>query len=59
MNRLYNKGAIPKTMNKVSQFEDHGGNFYSDKTVHFYNMGFLPKYSSIVNTQNNLAKTKE
>ena len=55
MNRSYNKETIPKTMKKVSNFEDHGENFYSDKKVHFYNMGFLPKYSLIVTLQFNRA----
>ena len=48
MNWAFIKVAIPKTMKIVSNFEDHGENFYSDKTVHFYNIGFLQKYSLIV-----------
>jgi hypothetical protein len=48
MKRAYNKEARPKIANKVSNLEDHAENFYSDKTVHFYNMGFQTTYSSIV-----------
>ncbi len=48
MNRAYNKGARPKTVKKVSNFEDHTNNFYSEKTVNFYNMGFHATYSTIV-----------
>ena len=44
MNRAY-KGSRAKTVKKVSNFEDHAENFYSDKTVHFYNMGFHAIYS--------------
>ena len=51
MNRAYNKGASPKTVKKVSNFEDITNNFYSDKTVHFYNMGFNATYSTIVTLQ--------
>ena len=47
MNRAYNKGTRPKKVKKVSNFEDHTENFYSDKTVNFYNMGFHGIYSLI------------
>jgi hypothetical protein len=40
MKRTYNKGVKLKIKKKVSNFEDHAENFYSDETVHFYNMGF-------------------
>jgi hypothetical protein len=53
MNRTYNKGERPKTVKKVSNFEDHTENFYSDKTVHFYNMRFHATYSAIVTLQCN------
>jgi len=33
---------------KVSNFEDHTKNFYSDKTVHSYNTGFHATYALIV-----------
>ena len=55
MNRTCNKGARPKFPKKVSNFEDHAENFYSDKTVHFYNMGFHAIYSIIVTLQRNRA----
>ena len=55
MNRTYNKGARPKMTKKVSNFEDHAENFYSDKTVHFYNMGFHAIYSILVTLQCNRA----
>ena len=51
MKRAYNKGARPKIKKKVSNFEDHAENFYSDKTVHFYNMGFHEIYSTIITRQ--------
>ena len=35
----------------VSNFEDHAEKFYSDKKVHFYNMGFRATYSLIVTLQ--------
>jgi hypothetical protein len=50
INRAY-KRARPKTVKKVSNFEDHTNNFYSDKTVHFYNMGFHSTYSTVVTLQ--------
>ena len=40
MNRAYNKGTRPKNVKKVSNFEDHTYNFYSDKTLYSYNMRF-------------------
>jgi hypothetical protein len=55
MNRAYNKEARPKNVKKVSNFEDHTKNFYSDKTVHFYNMGFHAIYSKLVTLQCNRA----
>ncbi len=55
MNRAYNKGARPKNVKKVSNFLDHTKNFYSDKTVYLYNMGFRAIYSSIVTLQCNRA----
>jgi hypothetical protein len=55
MNRVYNKGARPKIVKKVSNFEDYTNNFYSDKTVYFYNMGFHATYSTIVTLQCNRA----
>ena len=51
MNRTCKKGARPKFPKKVSNFEDHAENFYSYKTVHFYNMGFHAIYSIIVTLQ--------
>jgi hypothetical protein len=51
MNQAYNKGAIPKNVKKVSNFQDHTKNFYSDKTVHFYNKGFHAIYSKILTLQ--------
>jgi hypothetical protein len=39
MNWAYNKGERPKIPKKVSNFEDHTENFYSDKAVHFFKMG--------------------
>jgi hypothetical protein len=55
MNRAYNKGERPKTAKQVSNFEDHTGNFYTDKTVHFYNMGFHEIYSTKVTLQRDRA----
>jgi heme exporter protein D len=55
MKRAYNKGAKPKIKKKVSNFEDHAENFYSDKTVHFYNMGSHGIYFIIVTLQLNRA----
>jgi hypothetical protein len=55
MNRAYNKGARLKIAKKVSNFEDRAENFYSDKTVHFYNMKFHATYSAIVTLQCNRA----
>jgi hypothetical protein len=45
---------------KVSNFEDHAENFYSDKTVHlgtvhFFNMGLHETYSVIDTLQRNRA----
>ena len=40
MKRTYKKGAGHKIAKKVSSFEDHAENFYSDKAVHFFNMEF-------------------
>jgi hypothetical protein len=51
MNRAHKMGARPKIAKKVSNFEDHAENFYSKKTVHFYNMGFRATYSIIVTLQ--------
>ena len=51
MNRAFNKGDRPKISNKVSNFEDHAENFYSDKKVHFYNMRYRATYSIIVYLQ--------
>jgi hypothetical protein len=51
MNRTCNKGARPKNVKKVSNFEDHTNNFYSDKTIHSYNIRFHAKYSFIVTLQ--------
>ena len=48
MNRTYNKGARPKMTKKGSNFEDHAENFYSDKTVNFFNMRFHAIYSLLV-----------
>jgi hypothetical protein len=45
MNRTYNKEARLKIAKKVSNFENRAENFYSDKTAHFYNMGFHAIYS--------------
>jgi hypothetical protein len=47
MNRTYNKGVRPKIAKKVSNFEDHAENFYSDKMFHFYNMVFRATYSTV------------
>ena len=55
MKRAYNKGEKPKIAKKVSNFEDHAENFYSDKTVHFYNIGFHATYSAIATLQCNRA----
>ncbi len=55
MNRAYIKGDRPKNGKKVSNFEDHTENFYSNKTVHFYNMGCHAIYSIIVTLQRNIA----
>jgi hypothetical protein len=53
MNRAYNKWARLKIAKKVSNFEDHAENFYSNKTFRFYNMGFHSIYSKIVTLQRN------
>ncbi len=45
---MYDEGARLIIAKKLSNFEDHTGNFYSYKTVHFYNMGFHAIYSIIV-----------
>ena len=55
MKRAYNKGARPKIAKKVSNFEDHAENFYSNKTFRFYNMGFHSIYSKIVTLQRDIA----
>jgi hypothetical protein len=55
MNRAYNIGERLKTVKKVSNFEDHAENFYSDKPVHFYNMRFHAAYSAIDTLQRNRA----
>jgi hypothetical protein len=55
MNQTYNKGARPKMTKIVSNFEDHAEKFYSDKRVHFYNMGFRATYAIIVTLQCNRA----
>ena len=55
MDRAYNKGARPKMTKKVLNFEDHAENFYSDKTVHFFNVGFHEMYSTIVTLQRDRA----
>jgi hypothetical protein len=55
MNRAYNKREKPKIVKKVSNFEDQTEKFYSDKTVHFYNIGFHTTYSAIVTLQRNKA----
>jgi hypothetical protein len=55
MKWVYNKGARPKIRKKVSNFEDHAENFYSDKAVHFYNMGFHAIYFIKVTLQRNRA----
>jgi hypothetical protein len=55
MKRIFNKGARPKMTKIVSNFEDHSEKFYSDKRVHFYNLGFRATYSSIVILQCNRA----
>ena len=55
MNRTCNKGTRPKNVKKVSNFQDHTKNFYSDKTVHFYNIGFHAIYSKIVTLQRDRA----
>jgi hypothetical protein len=54
-NRVYNKGARPNIPKKVSNFEDHTENFYSDKRIHFYNMGFHATYSTLVTLQRDRA----
>ena len=51
MNWAYYKGDRPKSVKKVSNFEDHTNNFYSDKMVHFYNIGFHAIYSKLVTLQ--------
>ena len=51
MKRAYNKEARHKIEKKVSDFEDHAECFYSDKTVHFYNMGFHATCSTTVTLQ--------
>jgi hypothetical protein len=53
MNRAYHKGTWPKMMKIVSNFEEYAENFYSEKTVHFYNMGFHAVYSAIITLQRN------
>jgi hypothetical protein len=55
MNRACNKGDGPKSVKKVSNFEDLSENFFSDKTVHIYNMGFYATYSTIITLQCNRA----
>ena len=55
MNRTCKKGARPKNVNKVSNFEDLSENFYSDKTIHFFKIGFYATYSTIVTLQCNRA----
>jgi hypothetical protein len=42
-------------LKKVSNFEDPTKNFYSDKKVHFYNIGFHATYSLIVTLQRDRA----
>jgi hypothetical protein len=49
------KRASPKIAKKVSDFGDHAENFYSDKTVHFFNVGFHEMYSTIVTLQRDRA----
>jgi hypothetical protein len=48
MHRGYNMGGKAKIAKKVSNFEDHAENFFSDKKVHFYKKGFHETYSTIV-----------
>jgi hypothetical protein len=55
MKRAYNKRARPRIAKKVSNFEDHVENFYSDKMVYFYNMRFHATYSTIITLQRNRA----
>jgi hypothetical protein len=55
INRIFNKGTRPKNVKKVSNFSDHTKNFYSDKTVHFYNIGFHAIYAKIVTLQRDRA----
>jgi hypothetical protein len=55
MNLACNKGARPKNVKKVSNFQDHTKNFYSDQTVHFYNIGFHAIYTKIVTLQRDRA----
>jgi hypothetical protein len=38
MNRAHNKGERSKIEKKVSKYEDHTENFYSDKKVHSFNI---------------------
>ncbi len=45
----------PKIPKKVSNFEDLSENFYSGKTVYFYNLGFYAIYFIIVTLQCNRA----
>jgi hypothetical protein len=49
------KRASPKIAKKISDFGDHAENFYSDKTVHFFNVGFHEMYSTIVTLQRDRA----
>jgi hypothetical protein len=55
MNRTCNKGARPKNVKKVSNSQDHTKNFYSEKPVDFYNIGFHAIYSKIVTLQRDRA----
>jgi hypothetical protein len=55
MKRAYYNGERPKNDEKSIEFDDHAENFYSDKTVHFYHMGFHATYSAIVTLQCNRA----
>jgi 7-keto-8-aminopelargonate synthetase-like enzyme len=53
MNRAYNKGVRLNIAKKLSNFEEHAENFYSDKTIHFYNMGFHAICSIMATLQRN------
>ncbi len=53
MNQTCNKGARPKNVKKISNYVDLSENFYSDKTFHFYKIGFHAIYSKIVTLQFN------